>query len=242
MTLSNTVFERARPFLLVAIIPLVVASILIDLGVETQPEYTAGSIARLLPEREQFVTGVGLILAAALAALGAGGLLFLRLRSLGLPLVTPSTLGMLVACLLILGAADVGLRISQLETQSLSVGGPAADQLGRSAVSLGQFRFMLSGLRFVLVLVSPISCGFAIHRLTVLPHWLSRLSVASAVIVVASPLGFVAFGLFAFLAVSTLAPFSWLTLEAGWLLVRGTAITRACPATTPRNGRRSVCR
>ena len=227
MTPANTIIERSGVFFLLLILPLVAVSVVVHPGVETQPEYTAGNLARLLPEREWLVTSVVLMLAAALAALGAGSLLFIRFRPLGLPLVTPSTLAMLAAGLLILGAGGAGLRISQLATEWLSVTGAAADQLDRSAVKFGQLRFMLGGLGVVLLLVSLIFCGVVIHRMTMLPRWLFRVPVASGVILIASPLGFVSFGLFAFLTVSALVLFAWLIVEAGWLIVRGTVTPRA---------------
>ena len=225
MTRSGIVFEKIAAFFMLLILPLYVAAVVFDPGFEGQPEYTSGSLSRLLPERSEFRVAVGLMFATALVAFAAAGGLFMRFRSAGQPVVTASALGILTGGFLMLGAVGAGVRIDQLATEWQTLAGPAAAQVERSAVTMGQIRFMTAGLGVVLLLVSLISSGLAIHRMTTLPRWLLRLPVASGLIMLASPLGFVSIGFFAFLGISALVLFVWLLVEAGWLLKHGTGAT-----------------
>lgn len=216
---------RLAGLFILLIVPLLIASVFLDPGLETRPEYFAESFARFVPQRERYLVSAILMFAAAFVALAAGCALFLRFRPLGMDLATAGALGLLVAGFLVLGAAGAGLRVYQLATEWLTLTGTGAGQAERSALAVQQLRFLSAGLGYVLLLVSLICCGVVFHRSTRLPRWLLSLPVVSGIIIVASPLGFLSVGIFLFLMVSAVLLFVWLTAETGWLLIRGTATT-----------------
>ena len=221
--LGGALIIRLAGFFILLIVPLLAAGVFFDPGLETRPEYFAESFARFVPQRGPYRVSAILMFAAALVVLAAGGALFLRYRPLGINLATASALGLLAAGILVLGAAGAGLRVYQLATEWLALSGTVAGRVERSALAAQQLRFVSAALGFVLLLISLICCGVVFHRSTRLPRWLLSLRVASGIIMVASPLGFLSVGLFLFLMVSALFLFGWLTVETGWLLIRGSA-------------------
>ena len=223
---GSAVRERLAGFFLLPIVPLLVAAMVFDPGLETRPEYFAESFARFAPQRDEYLVSAILMFSAALVVLAAGGALLLRFRSLGPNLATASGLGLLAAGLLVLGAASSGLRVYGLSIEWLALSGTVADQVEKSALVSQQLRFVLAALGFVLLLTSLTCCGVVFHRLTRLPRWLLNLPVVSGIIILASPLGFLSVGLVLFLGVSALILFAWLTVETGWLLIRGTATSK----------------
>ena len=190
MSPFRPVIDRFAGIAILLTIPLLAATVVVDPGYSTEPEYVARSIARFLPEREQFMLGVALMLALAVASLAAGAtmlLIFLHVRA---SLAGASAVGLLAAGLLILGGTAAGFRIDQLVTEWLTSPASADADVERSALSVGQLRFVFAGLGFVLLLISLICSGVVIHRVTMLPRWLLRIPVVSGVVMAGSPLGF----------------------------------------------------
>ena len=223
MTLSNVILERSSGFFILLIIPLLIVGVLLDPGLDTRAEYFAESFAQFVPVREQFLKSVLTMLVTGLVSLVSGGAMFIAFRPFGGSLTTVGIAGLVVAGVFVFGAAGAGLRVYQLSIEWSTLSGIGADEVADSALRIHQLRFGLLALGFPLLLGSLICCGVVIHRLTRLPRWLLYLPVASGVTMVASPLGFLSVGIFLLLMVSALILFAWLTVETGWLLVRGTA-------------------
>ena len=223
ITNGRFLLERLAGLLILPIVPLMVAAVVLDPGLETRPEYLGESFARFAPHREAYLASTILMLAAAFAILAAGAALLLRFRLREMNLATASGLGLLASGLLVLAAGVASLRIYQLSTEWLALSGTVANQVESFALGVQQLRFAFALLGFPLLLTSLICCGVVFHRLTGLPRWLLRLPVISGIIMAASPLGFLGPGFVLFLGISALVLFAWLTLEIFLLLTRETA-------------------
>ncbi|MDA1097306.1 MAG: hypothetical protein O3B84_08670 [Chloroflexi bacterium] len=218
MARSRTRVERAAGLLVLWVVPLIAIAGVLDPGLDTRQAYFVESLAAFLPEMGRYAASSIVMLAAGLVLAAAGVALLLPSRRAPGPLQTLGATGLLSAGILILSGAGVGLWVHHLAAEWSFAGGAAAEQLAQSALTAQQMRFTLAISGIALSLASLLCTGVVFHRWNGLPSWLLRLPIVAGVILAASPLGFITVGIFLLLIASGLVLFSWLIIEAGWVI------------------------
>jgi hypothetical protein len=214
--LSKSTIERITGILFLVIIPVSLATAILDSGIDTRVEYFRGSLQTVADNETQNVVGsvFGFLMAGLFVSTGAA--LYVTFRSYDRLLSLIGAFGFLAAGVSFMVSMAAGLAFIELASEFGDVRGVQADQIVPAARSMAIVSDWTLFAGFGFFGLGLLALGILIIWRRPLPRWLGWLAALSGVLMV---LGAPTFFL---LILGLLLGLVWLLVAGAWLAWRGT--------------------
>ena len=214
--LSKSTVERITGVLFLVIIPVSLATALLDSGVDTRVDEFRGSLQTVADSETQNIVGAvfGFFMAGLFVSTGAA--LYVAFRSYDRLLSLIGAFGFLAAGVSFMVSMAAGLTFIELASEFGDTSGVEADQIvpAARAVAIVSDWSLFAGFGFFGL--GLLALGILIIRRRALPPWLGWLAAISGVLMaVGAPTFFL-------LILGLLLALVWLLVAGGLLVLRGT--------------------
>ena len=214
--LTKLTIERITGILFLVIIPVSLATSILDSGIDTRVEYFRGSLQTVADNETQNVVGsvFGFLMAGLFVSTGAA--LYVTFRSYDRLLSLIGAFGFLAAGVSFMVSMAAGLAFIELASEFGDTSDVQADQIVPAARAMAIVSDWSLFAGFGFFGLGLLALGILIIRQRPLPRWLGWLAAISGVLMV---LGAPTFFL---LILGLLLGLVWLLVAGAWLAWRGT--------------------